>query len=181
VTGDWGGGHHIAQLMLWHAARGEDGRGPGTALIDVIARHFGLTTVEDVGIAIHLGNLTAERINELTPMLFEIAAAGDGVATSIVMRQVKEVVLLASVAAGRLGLRNRPVDIVLGGGVLTARHPMLHDAVLAGLAEEIPHATVRVVDEPPVAGAVLLGLDALGAEASSKAAVRHSIVNSRSR
>ena len=32
ISGDWGGGHHLAQLALWHAVRGEDGRGPATAL-----------------------------------------------------------------------------------------------------------------------------------------------------
>ena len=32
LSGDWGGGQHLAALALWHAARAEDGRGPATAL-----------------------------------------------------------------------------------------------------------------------------------------------------
>jgi len=181
VTGDWGGGHHLATLALWHAARGEDGRGPGTALVDAVTAYFGRPTMEEVGIALHFGEIPAERVNELTPLLFEVAAGGDAVAACVVHRQATEIVTLASVAAGRLGLRNRPVDVVLGGGVLRARHPMLHDAIVAGLAEEVPRARPIVLDAPPVTGAVLLGLDALGATAQAKAAARHSILNSRSR
>ncbi|MCP2326724.1 N-acetylglucosamine kinase-like BadF-type ATPase [Hamadaea flava] len=181
VSGDWGGGHHLAQLALWHAVRGEDGRGPGTALVDAVARHFGLPTVEDVGIALHFGDIPGDRLTELTPILFEVAAGGDGVAACVVQRQAEEIVSLASVAAGRLGLRNRPVDVVLGGGVLRARHPMLHEAVVAGLAVEVPRARPTVLDAAPVTGAVLLGLDALGASPAAKAAARHSILNSRSR
>ena len=181
VTGDWGGGHHLATLALWHAARGEDGRGPGTALVEAITEHFGLSTVEEVGVALHLGEVSSDRVNELTPVLFQTAAAGDAVAACVVRRQATEIVALASVAAGRLGLRNRPVDVVLGGGVLTAQHPQLHEAILAGLAEEVPRARARILEEPPVTGAVLLGLDALGSAGKAKAAARHSILNSRSR
>ncbi|MFC7615867.1 BadF/BadG/BcrA/BcrD ATPase family protein [Actinokineospora soli] len=32
LTGDWGGGEHLGEEVLWHAVRAEDGRGPGTAL-----------------------------------------------------------------------------------------------------------------------------------------------------
>jgi hypothetical protein len=52
---------------------------------------------------------------------------------------------------------------VLGGGLLTARDPLLMSDVTKGLAAAAPHATVRVLDVPPVAGAALLGLDQVGA------------------
>lgn len=181
ITGDWGGGHELAPLALWHAARGEDGRGPATALTAAVAAFFGLSSVEEVGIAVHLGELPHARIHELTPLLFQVAAAGDAVATGVVMRQAEEVVIMAAVAARRLDITDRTLDVVLGGGVLIARHPMLHDAIVAGLAAELPSATVRVLSDPPVTGAVLLGLDALGAADTSKAMVRQSILNSRSR
>ena len=181
ITGDWGGGHDLAQLVIWHAARCEDGRGPATALAPAVCEYFGLSSVEELAIAVHLGRIPFARIYELAPLLFRVAAEGDGVATRVVKRQADEVVTMASVAAGRLRLGTRPVDVVLGGGVLTARHPMLYDAIVAGLAERVPGAAVRVLTDPPVTGAVLLGLDVLGANDSSKAAVRQSILNSRSR
>jgi len=181
ITGDWGGGHELAQKVLWHAARGEDGRGPETALVAAVCEHFGTSTVEEFSIAVHLGRIPYARIYELAPALFRVAAAGDAVATAVVQRQADEVVIMASVAAGRLSLGTRPVDVVLAGGVLAARHPMLHDAIVTGLAEPVPGATVRVLTDPPVTGAALLGLDALGATDSGKIALRQSILNSRSR
>ncbi|GAA2633968.1 BadF/BadG/BcrA/BcrD ATPase family protein [Dactylosporangium fulvum] len=161
VSGDWGGGQHLAAMALYHAVRGEDGRGPATALTDAVRLHFGLSTVEDVSVALHLGDLPAERLDELSEILFAVAAAGDAVATRVVRRLADEIEALVRVAAARLDLLDRPYTVVLGGGVLTARHPQLHDDVLARIAALSPRATVTVLASPPVAGAALLALDAL--------------------
>src|SRR3954451_25338745 len=48
ISGDWGGGHDLAEHTLRLAARGEDGRGAPTALSAAVARHFGRPTVEAV-------------------------------------------------------------------------------------------------------------------------------------
>ncbi len=179
VSGDWGGGHHLAQLALYHAARAEDGRGPATALVDAVIAHFGLSTVEDVSVALHLGEAPTERLYSLSEVLFEVAAAGDVIARKLVQRLADEVVALARVAADRLDLLASPHAVVLGGGVLSARHPQLHSAVLAGIAAVAPKASVIVVDEPPVVGAALLALDDLHGgraptqvEAAMRAALR---------
>ena len=161
ISGDWGGGHHLASLALWHAARGEDGRSPATLLSAAVALHFGESTVDGVGAGLHLGRIAAERVWELSPVLFAAAAAGDAVAASVVRRQAEEIVALARVAADRLGLRHLPHRVILGGGVLRARHPLLHEAVLTGIRAYAPLAEVSVVSDPPVAGAALLALDAL--------------------
>ncbi len=177
LSGDWGGGHHLAQLALWHAARGEDGRGPATALAAAVAEYFDRPTVEDVAAGIHLGELDAGRLDGLSPVLFSVAEAGDPVARSVVALQVDEVVALVTIAASRLGLLDRDFEVVLGGGVLVARQPLLHDGVLAGIAAAAPGARVAVLADPPVAGAALLALDAWGVtdparEAALRAAVR---------
>lgn len=163
LTGDWGGGHHLADLTLWHAARGEDGRGPATALSQAVAEHFGSARVEDVSAAMHLRDIPRSRIEELTPVLFDIAEAGDEVARSVVAKQAQEIVLLARIAAQRLELLDEPHTIVLGGGVLTAQRPLLHDPVVAGLATAAPRATIQFVHDRPVAGAALHALDQWGA------------------
>jgi N-acetylglucosamine kinase-like BadF-type ATPase len=176
ITGDWGGGHHLAKLALWHAARGEDGRGPLTALTPAVPDHFGLSTVEEVAAAIHFGELDRDRIDELSPVLFTVAAAGDAVAREVVARQAQEVIALATVAAGRLGLLDKPHAVVLGGGVLAARHPLLHNAVVEGLLAAAPLAQIGIVTDPPVVGAALLALDALGpTDAAVDSAVRNAV------
>jgi hypothetical protein len=71
-------------------------------------------------------------------------------------------------AMRRLGLAGLATPVVLGGGLLTARDPLLIGGIEAGLAKEAPGATVRIIDVPPVAGAALLGLDRAGARPAAE-------------
>jgi N-acetylglucosamine kinase-like BadF-type ATPase len=163
VTGDWGGGGHLGEEALWHGVRAEDGRGPYTALAAAVAEHFGAATALEVGLGIHFGDIQEERLAELSPMLFAVAAAGDEIAVQLVERQADEVSALATVVLRRLGLLDSPVEVVLGGGVLAARHPQLMTAVEENFARLAPQAKLVVVDAPPVLGAALLGLDTMNA------------------
>jgi N-acetylglucosamine kinase-like BadF-type ATPase len=172
ISGDWGGGHDLAEHALREAARGEDGRGRPTALSAAVAAHFALPTVEAVSIALHIGDLPRDRIPELTPLLFAVAAAGDGVASALVTRQAEEVLAQHRVAAGRLGLLAAPHAVVLGGGVLQARVPQLHDRVVAGIRARSPLAGITVLSTRPVTGAALLALDTLDADPGAELAVR---------
>jgi predicted NBD/HSP70 family sugar kinase len=66
-----------------------------------------------------------------------------------------------------------PPDVVLGGGVLQARNELLLGAIDAGLERiDVPH-TLTVVDAPPVVGAALRALDALGAAPSAHLRLRN--------
>ncbi|MCK1795818.1 ATPase [Streptomyces sp. XM4193] len=163
LSGDWGGGGGLADSAIWHAARAEDGRGADTELARALPAHYGLTTMAELIAAFHLGALGAGRRHEATPVLFDVAARGDRIARGIVLRQVEELVALVTVTLERLELGGVPTPVLLGGSVVAARHPLLHDALLERLAERAPHAAVRVVTAPPVLGAGLLALDAAGA------------------
>jgi len=164
ISGDWGGGAHLWQEAMWWAARAEDGRGPETALRTALPRHHGLGSMAALIEAVHLRNLTDAQCLELTPLLFQVAEDGDPVARAVVRRQAEEVVAMAAAAIRRLGVADEPIEVVLGGGVLTAGHALLIDAVTELLADEAPLATARVVEAPPILGAGLLGLDRVGAE-----------------
>jgi len=168
ISGDWGGGHDLAEYALRYAARGEDGRGPATALSAAVARHFGRETVEEVSIALHFGDLPTTAIYQLAPVLFEVAAAGDPVAYSLIERQAEEILAQHRVAVTRLGLRDTPHALVLGGAVLRTRHPQLHELVEAGARAQAPLVEISVPTEPPVVGAALLALDALAAPQVSR-------------
>jgi hypothetical protein len=61
---------------------------------------------------------------------------------------------------------------VLGGGLLEANDPTLLGAIERRLAADAPGAVPRVVDVPPVAGAALLGLDHVGADAAAERRLR---------
>jgi len=172
ISGDWGGGRELGDAALWHAARAEDGRGPSTALAHAVAAHFGHETVAEVSAAVHLRQIPPRRLEELSPVLFRVAATGDAVAGAVVSRQADEVVALAAAALRRLGLLAAPVAVVLGGGVLRARHPQLMDAITGRLADLAPRAEISVVTDPPVVGAALLALDTLGAHPAAHHALR---------
>ncbi|MCX5607919.1 MULTISPECIES: N-acetylglucosamine kinase [unclassified Streptomyces] len=162
ISGDWGGGGGLAEEALWWAARAEDGRGEPTELARALPAHFGQDSMYALIESLHLGRIPGERRHELAPLLFSVAAAGDPVAVALVHRQADEVVAMAAVALDRLELLGEEAPVVLGGSVLAARHPQLNDRIAAGLAVRAPHARVSVVTAPPVLGAGLLGLDALG-------------------
>jgi N-acetylglucosamine kinase-like BadF-type ATPase len=172
ISGDWGGGGHLAKEALWWAARAADGRGQATALARALPAHFGLAGMYELIEALHLGHLPRARRLESVPVLFAVAEAGDAVARAVVARQAEEVVTMAAVALGRLGLLDQETPVVLGGGVLAARHPLLERRVRELLAERAPKAVPRVVTAPPVLGAALLGLDRLDAPAAAHARLR---------
>ncbi|MEU9848346.1 BadF/BadG/BcrA/BcrD ATPase family protein [Streptomyces sp. NPDC047985] len=163
MSGDWGGGSALAEEAMWFAARAEDGRGEPTELARALPAHFGLDSMYALIEALHLGRIESERRHELAPVLFATAAAGDAVAGALVDRLAEEVVAMASVALGRLGLLAEETPVVLGGSVLAARHPRLDERIADLLAVRAPKAVVRVVTESPVLGAALLGLDRTGA------------------
>ncbi|MFI7542954.1 N-acetylglucosamine kinase [Actinoplanes sp. NPDC049599] len=179
VSGDWGGGHDLADHTLRVAARGEDGRGDRTGLTRAVADHFGRATVAEVSIALHFGELAPTRIRELTPLLFRVAATGDAVAGRLVTRQAEEILAQHRVAAGRLGLLRSPHALVLGGGVLRAQHPLLHRQVVEGALAQAPEVRISVLDAPPAVGAALLALDALGADSAAQARLRRTLATAQ--
>jgi N-acetylglucosamine kinase-like BadF-type ATPase len=172
ITGDWGGGQDLGLGAVWSAARSEDGRGPKTTLELLVPAHFGLVTPLELAQAVHTGAIARRRFIELAPIVLA-EAVRDDVAAGIVRRLADEVVALVRVALERIGPVPEPPDVVLGGGVLQARNELLLGAIDAGLERiEVPH-TLTVVDAPPVVGAALRALDALGAAPSAHLRLRN--------
>ncbi|MFG2132384.1 N-acetylglucosamine kinase [Streptomyces sp. NPDC048751] len=172
LSGDWGGGWGLAEEAVWHAARAEDGRGDPTELTRTLPAHFGLDSMYALIEALHLEHIAPVRRHELTPVLFGTAAEGDPVARAIVDRLADEVVTMAVVALSRLDLLDEETPVLLGGGVLMARHPQLEDGITDLLAARAPKAVPRVVTARPVLGAALLGLDRVGAGVEAQERVR---------
>jgi N-acetylglucosamine kinase-like BadF-type ATPase len=172
ISGDWGGGLGLGIDVLWHAARAEDGRGPGTTLTGYVKGFFGVDRVEDVTIGIHKGKIPRDDLTGLAPMLLRAADEGDPVARSVVHRLADEISVMAITAMRRLGLTGLATPVVLGGGVVNARNPLLMDGITRRLAEAAPSCQMRLIDVPPVAGAALLGLDQVHAPAMAESRLR---------
>jgi N-acetylglucosamine kinase-like BadF-type ATPase len=172
ISGDWGGGQGLGSAALWWAVRAEDGRGPQTALRGAVAGHFGVPTVRDVTLGLHAGKISEEALRGLAPVLLAVAHEGDEVARDVVRRQAEEICVMAVTAMRRLGLLARATQVVLGGGLMTARDPLLLAEITERIGAAAPQAAVSVVDVPPVAGAALLGLDHVGAGGDAERRLR---------
>ena len=172
ISGDWGGGAGLGLEVLWHAMRAEDGRGPDTALTGYLTSYFGVERVEEITLGIHKGKIGEDDLIGLAPMLLQASSDGDPVARTVVNRLADEIAVMAITAMRRLDLTGLATPVILGGGIITARNPLLMDGIARQLAEAAPHAKVRVIDVPPVVGAALLGLDHVRAPAAAEARLR---------
>ncbi len=175
ISGDWGGGGHLGAWALWHAARSEDGRGEKTLLQDLIPRSYDVATVMDVIENLHFGRVPARSVIDLAPVLFEASALGDPVATSVVDRQAEEIVVMAVTALRRLDLLASEVPVILGGSVLAADDSRLMSRIETMLEREAPAAWTHLVTAPPILGAALLALEAVGAGDAALALAREEI------
>ena len=138
-------------------------------------RHFERPTVLDVSTGLHLGGIPRGRVDELTRVLFDVAAAGDAVALGVVAEQADEIVAFARVAITRLDLADTAVPVVLGGGTLRAGWNLLAPRIATGVAAVAPRARLTFVDDAPVVGAALSALDALGAPEAAHVALRRAV------
>ena len=138
--------------------------------------HFGRASVGEVAEGLHFSEIPRSRLHELVPVLLQVAEAGDGPAAAVVERLAEEVFSLARVALDRLNLRDQQTDVVLGGGVLATQNPLLMGGILQRLTAYAPRVNVQVVDDAPVVGAALLGLDAIGASREAEMAARTALL-----
>jgi N-acetylglucosamine kinase-like BadF-type ATPase len=174
TTGDWGGGPDVGCAAVYAAARSEDGRGPRTTLERTVPAHFGLRTPSELAEAFHFERLDASRAIELAPLVFADARR-DAVALEIVERLAAEIAAFARVAIERLELAGEPVEVLLGGGLLQSLDALLERAIDRELAAVGPGITARSTSSPPVLGAALLALDAIGADVTAHARIREGL------
>jgi len=172
ISGDWGGGGDLGLGALSAASRAEDGRGPATLLHDTVPAYFGMARPSEVSGAIYRDELSTSRLIELAPVVLAASDAGDEVAAALVDRLAAEIVDFVRATLHRLDVGAQPVDVVLGGGLMHARHAPLDAAIDSGVLDVAPHAAVRRPDTPPIAGALLLALDHTGDAAMATSALR---------
>jgi N-acetylglucosamine kinase-like BadF-type ATPase len=161
ISGDWGGGTDVGWQGLAGAVRARDGRGPRTALEQAVPAHFGLRSPAAVTAAMYRGEIAETRIGELSPVVFTTAGAGDPVARAVVDRLADEIVVMAGAMIRRLHLSRLEPDVVLGGGVFRTQDAQFYERIRSGVERLASGARLIRLAAPPVAGATLLGLDAL--------------------
>lgn len=176
VSGDWGGGIELGYGALGAAIRSDDGRGPWTALADLVPVEYGVRRARTLADRVHRGILDETALARLAPVVLAAARGGDVVAGALVDRLAAEIVTMSVALLRRLRMLRLDVPVVLAGGVLTGRDVRLLDAIGDGVRATAPHASVTLLEAPPVLGAALVGLAQSGAgpdaEHHARAALR---------
>ena len=175
LSGDFTpGGAWLGIRGLGLALRAGDGRGAPTALTRLVPEYLGLDSPEAVLEAVYTGELPFGRLMELARVVLEAAEHGDDPSRMAVDQLVGEVVAMVVVALERLHLATGTVEVVVGGGLF--ENQRFFDLVLAGVRAHAPEADLRPLSgSPPVLGAALLGLDALGAGPDAEERLRRSL------
>ena len=163
ISGDWGGATDVGWQGLAAAVRARDGRGPRTVLERTVPAHFALATPRALTMAMYDGRVSQRRIGELSPVVFAAAMEGDAAARAIVDRLADELIAMAGAMIRRLRLTRKDPEVVLGGGVFRTPDAAFRSRIESGVQAIAPRARLVRSEAPPVAGAALLGLDALGA------------------
>ena len=157
------GAHDLAQMALDAVYRAELGLDPPTRLKQRVLEFFKLPTVEQV-----LHRTTARNqppnpdLGPLARVVLDEAHAGDPAAVSIAQRHGAALGDYALVAARRVGLEQTDFALVMAGGVL--RHPtnVMKAALIERVRASAPGVRPVMSRFEPVAGAVLLALEAAG-------------------
>ena len=155
------GGFELGERALRAVYRAELGLEPPTRLTELVLAHFGSTDVEAV-----LHRLTGRETRALrqtaglSRLLLDAAALGDGAALAEVERAAAILSEYAWVAARRVGLDCERFTLVLAGGVLRHKSPLLRDAIAAKVQGKLPLAVPRLAPFEPVVGALLLAFEA---------------------
>jgi glucosamine kinase len=145
LLGDEGSAYDIGRRALQAAARATDGRGPSTTLVELVLKHWGVTSPRKVIDHIYVTQEKAH-IAALAPGALEIARNGDDVAGAI-RRQACAELALAAVAAIDALHTGEAVPLALGGGLLI-HEPELRGAVIARVRRKRALGRVSVVTEP---------------------------------
>jgi N-acetylglucosamine kinase-like BadF-type ATPase len=164
ISGDWGGAIAISLEIIRRIMRAWDGRGEPTILLQMVLDSLGVSSPEALLRMLYHDQVEQEQLLGLVPLLFEAAYAGDDVACGLVREVGQEVGVTARTLIRRLSLQDEDVEVVLAGGMFKAKGSLLTDTVKTVVHEVAPRAAIVLPKFEPVVGALLLALEAKGAE-----------------
>jgi glucosamine kinase len=118
LMGDEGSGYDLGRRALQAAAHAADGRGPETALLEALLRHWQVDRPLAMIERVYQSSEKSD-IAQLTTLVFAAARQGDKVARRIVADAAGELALAAIAVGDRLSFPDRRLPLALAGGLLT--------------------------------------------------------------
>lgn len=168
LLGDEGSGFWIGLQAIKAAIRAQEGSGPATLLKELVMKCLGVSEMRQAQARIYNELISRPEIARLTPLVMELAQAGDLVAGYIVTQAAAELFLLVKAACQQAGFTQaREKIIVPNGGVMHPDTPVYRKFVEFAAAG-LPAYRVVSPRFPPIIGAFILGLQLVGATIDEK-------------
>ncbi|MCK5738098.1 hypothetical protein KAH55_02910 [bacterium] len=167
LLGDEGSGFFMGQQAIMAALKDLDGRGPKTRLRAAIEKRFNLKQIDLIIPKIYKGEIDRPTIASIGPIVFELAADNDAVATELVSRTGKEQGKMARAVAEKLNLNNQKIQIGLIGGVFN-RRDVLESEIIKQLSDLSGDIEIGEPQNPPVIGAAILAMKNSGVALTEK-------------
>jgi N-acetylglucosamine kinase-like BadF-type ATPase len=164
LLGDEGSAYDIGRRAAQAAARAADGRGPSTALLQLVLERWGLTTPRQMIEHIYLTQEKAP-IASLAPGVLQMAKRGDHVARAIRRHACEELAQAAITVIDTLNLAE-PVPLIFGGGLLIHEREF-RAALVARIRRRRALGRVTLVKEPALWAARSLAARGRAAMASA--------------
>jgi N-acetylglucosamine kinase-like BadF-type ATPase len=157
--GENGGAYEIVMKAVQAVGMDWTRRGPPTALSPAFVDLVGARDLADLleGLSQDIYSITASA----SPLVFQVAAAGDAVAQSVVRWAGEELASLVLGVVRQLNLQPVPFDVVQVGSTFRGG-PLLLQPLYTAVRAEAPHARFVPLTTPPVVGAVLLAMRTAG-------------------
>jgi N-acetylglucosamine kinase-like BadF-type ATPase len=162
LLGDEGSAWYIGLRGIVAAVEAHDGRGEPTTLLDYVRERYGLGSVREIIRVIYADGFTRDQVSGIAPDIVRMAE-GDAVAARIVEDAGRRLAAIAIATIRRLHAPGEAVDVFPTGGVFAAG-PRITGPFAREIAVAWPAATIREPRFPPVVGALLRALHALGDE-----------------
>ena len=159
LMGEGAGGtellHRCMQLVGYAWSR----RGPRTKLADVLIEYAGAPDLEEL---IHGYTTGKYHIGaEAAPLVFQVADQGDQIARDLIHWGGCELGEMANAVIRQLEFENLAFDVVMTGSMFEGG-AMLIEPMRQTILKLAPRARLVRLKNPPVLGAVMLGMEAAG-------------------
>ena len=159
--GDFGSEFDVTELAVSAVADAYTGRGPSTMLTELLCTRTGVDGVEEFLERISRDNthLRSPDVANMAPLVLQATEAGDLVARQVLERIGAELGATAGHVVNRLGMHDLELLVVLAGGLFRTPNRYLLDQLELGVRRTAVHASLSILDAPPVVGAVLMALE----------------------
>ncbi len=166
ILGDEGSGYGLVLDALRAAWRSCDGRDEPSALAPRFARALGLRRFADAPDAVYAKSMTRDRLAALAVVVSEAADRGDRAALDVMRRAGSDLGHAVAATIRTLDMKGRCI-VSHHGAVFEGSAPFL-DAFRDTVRASCPDAEILPPVLPPLGGAFLVGLEALGEKATGE-------------